>query len=153
MNSGNTVGYFHDGYTADGYIAGVDRLYPSVRFRFRPVLTQNRAVIDSQMPAGGDPRKSETLAATVICAQLESWDMQKPKTMGSDELVAIELEASEVLRIPPALMNRLYRVVMGIDPPDEDPEASDDKRDNDAAEDIQAALAGMSPEDAAAKNS
>lgn len=147
QSNGQTVGYFHDGYTVDGYIDGVDRLYPAVRFRFRPMLTQNRAVIDNQISLSRDPRKTESIAAQVICAQLEAWDLVKP------DGETIKLTVSEVLRIPPALMNRLYRVVMGMDPPDEDPDVPDAQRDDNADEAVTAALAGQTPEDAAAKNS
>lgn len=143
----SVLGYIHDGYTVPGYIAASPRLHPALRFTFRPVLSQNRAVIFRRIANANDPRREESLAAQAIAAQLLDWDLRDHK----GEAVAIE--ASQILRLQPRLMNRLFRIVMGDEAGDEDPLLTDDARDQDAESELAAALAGCTPEEADAKNS
>lgn len=146
-NDSPVLGYIHDGYTMSGFIAAVPRLYPALRFSYRPVLSQNRAVIFRQIASANDPRREESLAAQAIKSQLVGWDLKDQK----DEPVAIEV--SNILRMQPRLMNRLFRIVMGDEPGDEDPALADEQRDGAAESELSAALAGATPEEADTKNS
>ena len=147
MSNDSTLGYIHDGYTMAGYIAAAPRLYPALRFTFRPILSQNRAVVFRQIASANDPRREESLAAQAVKAQLVDWDLQDHK----GEVVPIDVPS--ILRMQPRLMNRLFRIVMGDEAGDEDPHLSDDQRSDAAEAELAAALAGNSPEEAAVKNS
>lgn len=144
--NGHYLGYIHDGYTLHGYVAAMPRLYPELRFTYRPVLSQNRAVIFRQIASMDDPRREESIAAQAIKAQLIDWDLKNHK----GEAVAVE--TAEILRVQPRLMNRLFRIVMGDEPSDEDPLAAAAERDAQIESDLSAALAGCSPEEADSKN-
>jgi hypothetical protein len=147
MNSDQHVlGYIHDGYTMSGYITAAPRLYPALRFTFRPVLSQNRAVIFRQIAGAGDPRREESLAAQAIKAQLVDWDLKNHQGQ------PVAIEVSSILRVQPRLMNRLFRIVMGDEAGDEDPTLSDERRSASSEGELAAALAGLSPEEADAKN-
>lgn len=151
MSGNNGVtGYIHDGYTIDGYVSAAPRLYPDLHFTYRPVLTQNRAVIYKEMQRTDDPRKSETVAAQAIKAQISSWNLVKQD--GS----AVPLEVDDILRVQPYLMNRLFRIIMGDEAPDEDPCLTDTDHAAGGSMGIESALAGAGPEEreaAAGKNS
>ena len=73
--NGQVLGYIHDGYTISAYISALPRLYPELRFSYRPVLSQNRAVIFRQIASIDDPRKEESIAAQAIKAQMIDWDL------------------------------------------------------------------------------
>jgi hypothetical protein len=145
-NDSTILGYIHDGYTLPGYIAAAPRLYPALRFTFRPILSQNRAVIFRQIASANDPRREESLAAQAVKAQLVDWDLKDHK----GEVVPIDVPS--ILRMQPRLMNRLFRVLMGDEAGDEDPNLSDGQRSDAAEAELVAALAGCTPEEAAAKN-
>lgn len=146
-NESLTLGYIHDGYTLPGYIAAAPRLHPSLQFTFRPILSQNRAVIFRQIASANDPRREESLAAQAVKAQLVEWDLKDHK----GEIVPIDVPA--ILRVQPRLMNRLFRIVMGDEAGDEDPNLSDEQRSDAVEAELAAALAGGTPEETAAKNS
>ncbi|MEQ8788877.1 MAG: hypothetical protein RIC55_21375 [Pirellulaceae bacterium] len=142
-----TLGYIHDGYTMHGYITAVPRLHPALRFTFRPVLSQNRAVIFRQIATADDPRREESLAAQAVKAQVIAWNLVNHHG-GS-----VPLEVSHILRMQPQLFNRLFRIVMGDEAGDEDPSIADEVRNRDVEADLAAALAGETPEEADSKNS
>ena len=143
--------FFHDGYTAHGYIKAVPRQCPEIRFEYRPVLSQDRAVMDREI-ANADPRKQESLAAQVIAKHVVSWDLKRPKATGSADMETIPLEVSEILRITPPVTDAIYSIVMGRLVSDEDPKLSDEDRDEQTASAFDAALSGTTPEEHAAKN-
>jgi hypothetical protein len=144
--SAEALGYIHDGYTMHGYITAVPRLHSSLRFTFRPILSQNRAVILRQIASANDPRREESLAAQAIKAQLIDWNLTNHRGE------PVPLEASHLLRVQPQLFSRLFRIVMGDEPSDEDPSVSDSVRDRDVESDLAAALAGVTPEETDEKN-
>ena len=132
-------GYIHDGYTLTGFIKGRDRLYPDLRFTYRPVIIQNRSVIFnaiSQANQAGKPAEAEAIAAKACKSHLLSWDLTGK---GGETLPT---EADHVVQIPPELNNRLFRVLMGQDAPDLDTEESNGSGSG-AALDL--ALSGAAP--------
>lgn len=146
-----TTIYIHDGYTIDGYIAASRGLCPDLRFRYRPVLSQDRAVIQAEIEKA-DPRKQESLAAQVIANRVESWDLQKPKALNSTETESIPLECSEILRIAPAVATTIYNILMGRSVCDEDPRVYEEDRNEATEQELQAAIEGTTPEAHAVKN-
>lgn len=144
--------YTHDGYTAHGYIAAVAAQCPELRFEYRPVLSQDRAVIDHEI-RNSDPRKQESLAAQVMAKHVQSWNLQRPESLGSEDMETIPLEVSDILCIAPTITDAIYQIVMGRVTSDEDPKLSDEERNEQTASAFDVALSGTSPEDHAAKNS
>lgn len=139
-------GYIHDGYTVDGYIAEVKRLHPHLRFTFRPMLIQERAVIIREIQKMDNPVKEETTAAQAISKRVTVWDLKD----GGGKVV--ELTTSKILRAHPALFSRLFQIVLGTVESDEDPEIAEADRNEQADRDLKAALAGDLPSEADVKN-
>ena len=146
--NGTPCGYIADGYTLTAYLAEVPRLYPALRFTYRAVLAQNRAVIFREMDkaAETDPRKAESISAAAMVAQLVSWDLVDQKGE------AVPISASNILRLQPTLGVRLFRVLMGREAPDEDPAIEAVERNEQSSAQLAAALAGKAPEEADVKN-
>lgn len=140
--NGTPLGYIHDGYTADGFIAESPRLHPSLRFTYRPMLAQNRTVVFREIAKCTDPRKEETLAAQTIKSQVLSWDLV------DENGKAVDLTVSNILRVQPRLLSRLFDVVTGTQASDEDPQRSSDENAKQAEDQLAAAFAGKSPEEA-----
>lgn len=139
-DNGRLSAYIHDGYTVAGYIQEVPRLYPAVRFTFRPVLSQNRAVVFQEIQLTTDARKGETIAAELVKSQILSWDIV------DHEGNAVEITTTNALRIQPLLFNRLFKVIIGDRAPDEDPNVSAPQRNRDSEASLAAALSGETPE-------
>ncbi len=123
MSSNLLSAYIHDGYTMPGYVRGESRLHPSVRFTYRPLLTQDRAVVVRQISLARDPRQEERIAAQAIYGQLLDWDVVKVVDSSAQ---SVPLEVDELLRLQPRLFNRLLRIVLGDEACDEDPLLRDD---------------------------
>ena len=66
MSTENGVyAYIHDGYTRSAYVAPRTRLYPAVRFLYRPMLAQGRAIVSRAIIDTKDVAKAEEIAACV----------------------------------------------------------------------------------------
>ena len=141
-----TQGYIHDGYTISGYIKEEKRLYPSLRFTFRPLLAADRAIIFRTIARADDPRKEETIAADTIRGHLVDWTLKDEKGK------LVEIKTKHILRVQPRLLTRLFQVITGDIPSDEDPDAISSERDASAEQELKAALSGQQPEEAEAKN-
>jgi hypothetical protein len=115
--------YIHDGYTMPGYIRERSRLHPAVRFTYRPLLTQDRAVVVRKISLARDPRQEERLAAQAIFGQLLDWDVIK---VADGSVQSVPLEVNELLKLQPKLFNQLLRIVLGDKACDEDPLLRDD---------------------------
>ncbi len=139
--------YIHDGYTRDGYIAAREGLHPAVRFKYRPVMPQDRAVIFRKIQVADDPRRGEEISAAAVVQSIEEWDIRKQD--GS----LVKLATSQALRLVPSVIDRLFLIVMGSSGTDSDPEASIEDRAERADSDLEAALAGTTPEELEEKNS
>ncbi len=109
-----------DGYTEPGYLTGVRNLYPPCRFSYRPMLTSERMDF-----IGGNaslkPRQQNQRVAELLAKRITKWDLKKPD--GSP----VPLVADQVLRLKPALFERLYEVVLGTVAYDDDPDAPADQ--------------------------
>ncbi len=147
-SNGQVCGFIHDGYTRTAFIKAVDWLYPPTRIKFRPLLTQERAVVQSRVNRVNNPRQSEQHAAEAIFRQLVEWDLKD----SGGAVVSIKLE--NILRVQPELMQRMYLIVMAIEGGDDDPQGASGEEEN--ANDLEDELAGkptVGPEAASAKNS
>lgn len=122
--------FIDDGYNVPGYVKAEPGLYPELRFVYRPCLHEERTqywdwesrhealqLEADRAAAVGDraPRfKLDPLAKTVkraelLAAHLVSWQAPAP------------LNAAWVRKLHPNLLDRAFRIVLGVDPPDEDP--------------------------------
>lgn len=133
------LGFIHDGYTRQGYIAARKRLHPALRFTYRPMLSQNRAVIFHQM-AAMEADEAERLAAEAVKAQLVSWDLK------DHEDRTVEISVPNLLRVEPNLAVRLFQIVTGRDVSDEDPAWAERQKDHRHRQRLARALAGATPE-------
>lgn len=142
------LGFIHDGYSLSGFICEVPRLHPALRFKYRAILAQNRAIIFREMDKvlETDPRRAETISAEAMRAQLIEWDLK------DKDGKPVEITTSNMLRVQPALGVRLFRILMGREAPDEDPATVAQERDAEASQALALALTGAGPEDADAKN-
>ena len=138
--------YIHDGYTKTAYIGAMEGIHPSLRFKYRAMLSQDRAVIMSHLSNYNDPRREQSLSAATISQYVVSWDMTKQD--GS----AVDLGADEVLRVNPTLSSRVWAILLGADAPDADPDATEVEDASDAEAELEAALKGTTPEALDAKN-
>ncbi len=107
----------NDGYTEAAYIAEVKRLHPAVRFTFRPIQQQQRMRL---MQENGNLKTQSAITANtckVVAAAIKSWDLVDVK--GGRVPVSGEV----IGKLKPALYERLFSIVFGLEPFDEDPEA------------------------------
>lgn len=110
----------HDGYNEDGYIDAVPRLFDvPLRFTFRPLLSEERAEHLDAIDKITSSAKREMACAAFIASRLCSWDH------ADDAGEPIAINAVNVGRLKPTLSNKLYRIVMGIEPSDLDPKWTD----------------------------
>ncbi len=115
------LAYIPDGCTEQGYIAAQKRLHPACRFEYRPFLVEERGRFVAQnakLQAGARERN----AAEQLIKRIASWDLVDKN---GDPL---ERTAANVLKIKPALYERLLAIVTGLDASDEDPEAAADEQ-------------------------
>jgi hypothetical protein len=140
---GKVCGYIADGYTRKGYIAAVPRLYPALRFTFRPALTAERARINRQIVDSKTDDIGEAIAARETARRVVNWDL----TDCDDK--PVPCDAEHLLRVQPSLNGRLYRVVMGFEAPDEDESERPEKLDPE----LEALVKGMGTEELLEKNS
>ena len=137
LNGRPTVGAFiPDGYTRNGYIKEEPLLYPAVRFQYRPLLTGDQAVIQRAINISPDARQQEQIAAETIVNRVVSWDIVDDK--GHD----LPITASNALRIPPVLFNRIHKCCMGREGGDADPQWGDVEVDAVSERQFREALAG-----------
>ena len=104
--NGILCGYIHDGYTRDGYIAEVPRLYPALRFKYRPLVAQERAIVYDQIEKA-DVKTAELHGAQSIFARVASWDLKDSKG------TTVKLSVESILRVQPQLEARVLSMVLG----------------------------------------
>ena len=59
-----------DGYTEEFYVKGVERRYPEVRFKVRPILPEDRAAYVKLVSKETDAKKAERMSGKVIAEHL-----------------------------------------------------------------------------------
>ena len=129
--------FIADGYTQPGYIQPVDRLHNALRFRFRPVLADERSRLTDTAPtttAAGYLRQ----VAALLAEKLVDWDIADP--LGN----AVDVSPSNVLRLQPELLLKLQQIVLGVMASDLDPRWPDEQINRLAEEDLAATAAGCS---------
>jgi len=133
---GAPCAYIPDGYERDGYIAEEPRLYPAVKFRYRPMLAQDRSQIQHAFAQAAEhPRKQDELMAKAIESRVVQWDLIK------QDGEPVPVKAREMVRLQPNMLYKLYAIVAGNIPSDEAP--SPDLCNSDDGE-LDAALRGES---------
>jgi hypothetical protein len=116
MSTENIFGLLPDGYDFSGYLAGVPRLYPPVRFKYRPMLRAERAALARASEGLTGEEQVKRMAADLE-KRIKSWDFPRPP------------KAETFLRLAPAFFDRLFAAVVGDIPPDPDPQEKAEKFD------------------------
>ena len=114
-----TSAFIEDGYTEERYIKAVERMHPEVRFKFRPILAEDRAAFIEDVATGSkqDPKKGERLVGQALADHLVEWSLDLPPT------------PANIMLLKPSLMNRLSLVILyARDPGDTDPTKTMDKK-------------------------
>ena len=141
--------FIPDGYTRSGYIAGVDRLHGALEFEYRPMRSDTVNQIRKALAKfSEEPVKSATAMRASMAQHVVSWDAKNPKD-GSD--VKCTIDAIRCLQ--PALADKLYFVLAGIDASDPKPNATDSETEDWAEQVIREASGGETQETVDAKNS
>lgn len=104
--------YIPDGYIEEGYIRGVAGLHGSVRFTFRPMRVVEQATLFGQRMLSLPEELQDRRCADVLCSHLISWSVADANGR------PLELTAENILRLKPALFQRLLAIVSGIEPSD-----------------------------------
>ena len=146
--NGFTTGIIEDGYTQSAYIEAIAGLYPTIRFRFRPVMVRENSIIvrkqahcySEQPPQAG---KAQEIAAEVVASLIVSWDIKDSR--GED----VPITKDMVLRLRPALFAHLFAVVMGETGADTPPSESTEGGSDD---ELAAAISGEHSETFTEKN-
>ncbi len=108
-----------DGFTQPAYIAGVDRMHGPCRFSFRPMLPEEVAELDLYVAQNfTEPRKAKARIAKECANRIVGWSEQ----VDGKELPITELN---LRRLRPTLLTKIYDVISGSVPSDEDPELKD----------------------------
>lgn len=128
------LNYIEDGETRDGFVAPIPRLHDGARFKFRPTLPRERAIILDAMRGKTEPDGVD-LAGAVIAERVKEWDVMR-------KAGAVPLDPAQTVRIHPALLQSIYQIVLGLQPSDPDPKAGVNGDPNEGARALEAALKG-----------
>ena len=102
------------------YIEAVDRMHPEARFKFRPILAEDRAEFIHRAGKEEDPKRAERIAGKALADHLVSW------SLGDD------VSPARIMKLKPSLLSRLVSIVLyARDPGDDDPTATDDEGEAD----------------------
>ena len=134
---GKRSDFINDGYTEEGYIAAVEGLYESMRFSYRPYLSEERARVMAPINAAKPENRAVMYMQTAL-AKLQSWD----QCNSAGEPLALTLDNLKKVRI--AKLDRLTDIVLGFAPTDIDPKWAEAKQVESAENDFEAALKGVS---------
>ena len=104
--------YIPEGYTEEGYVREAPGLHGPVRFTFTPMLITERAALFSQRMLALPEELQDRRCADVLCGKLVSWSVAD--TQGQP----LPLTPENVLRLKPALFQRLLAIVSGMEPSD-----------------------------------
>lgn len=104
-----------DGYTEPFFIKEIPGIHSDVRGKQRPMLHQERYVIDERLRSVKSTEQSRVMIESIV-RHVAEWDLKDR----SGEPVKITYDSAKVLKN--LLIERLYRIVLGVDAGDEDPE-------------------------------
>lgn len=152
MTTANGNGFcpavIRDGYTRDCFIKAMPGLHPSVRFKYRPMLMQNRSTITHEMSkayAADHAARADEISAKAIAGYVVSWDIADVDQNGHATGGLLPITTPNILRLQPRLQARIFEIISGQsagDHPAEDaagPEAT-------SGHSLDDALCGKSPE-------
>ena len=112
-----------DGYTEIAYIEARERMYPAVRFNYRPIRVLDRVNIMEELRElnrKGRSQNAESMIATEIANRVTSWEFLDPQGDVIDE--SPEPTKKSVLCLKPQLFVRFADVILyGTDGGDMDP--------------------------------
>ena len=115
-----TSAFITENYIEQRYIEAVDRLHPECRFKFRPILVEDRATFLDDVANEKDPKRAERIAGKALADHLSSW------SLGDD------VSPARIMKLKPSLLSRLVSIVLYADDPgDDDPTATDDGEEAD----------------------
>jgi hypothetical protein len=109
------LNYIPDGYDEPGYIKENPGLHGEFRFRFRPMLVQERTInfnAADKLP----PEQQDLHTAKCVRARLISWEHK------DQDGNAVPISETTILRLKPALFHRLSSIVYGMSAGDPDPQ-------------------------------
>ena len=145
MSNSNTIP--DDGYTERAYIAPTLSHGP-VRFEYRPATHGERYKIQTQV-RGRSGYEQSALMCVKLAPKIVAWDIVDSSG------VALAINPSTLSRVKPAIVERLYEIVMGYSGSDLDPESDVGRDDSDLADEAatKALLLGEVREERDEKNS
>ena len=82
------------------YIEAVDRMHPEARFKFRPILAEDRAEFIHRAGKEEDPKRAERIAGKALADHLVSW------SLGDD------VSPARIMKLKPSLLARLVTIVL-----------------------------------------
>jgi hypothetical protein len=130
-----------DGYTEDGYLSEVPGIHEALRFTYRPMLLEERDVIDGRR-GQIDAFSFAQLCVKHIKMRLRTWDNKgAPDADGVRQVLPLTEENVRTLR--PHLSDKLYLIVTGSRASDQDPEKPQPIASGEA--ELQRILSGESP--------
>jgi hypothetical protein len=130
----------NDGYNETAVIHEVPRLYPAVKFAFRPMLiSQRQDYFKGAEKLTGLPLRR--FVAGYLVAHLVSWDVQDAKGQ------PVPITVDNVLRLKEKLFTRLFGIVNTDEASDETPDETPAEKDQDALDAIKAAETGRTLQD------
>lgn len=106
-----------DGFTRSGYIATDPGIYQAMKFRYRPMLSEQSEVFISEDFRRRPPKQKVQMAAAAIVGQLVEWDE-------TDENGPLPITVENVRRLPHLLFQAVLNVVAGFRASDPLPGAS-----------------------------
>lgn len=95
-----------DGYTVDASIEPREGLHGRIKFRYRPMIHEERTIANARLASAGRADVSKVVAE-VVASRIESWDVQ------DDKGHTVDVTAANVARIQPELVERLWGIVLG----------------------------------------
>lgn len=136
-----------DGQTKPGYMEAGDGRYEAMEFDFRPMLPETVETVEAFVALNSqkDPIKTAHCVAGNVAKHLQTWS--EVEEDGSPSPITFE----NVRRLPFPVLNRLYRIVAGLQASDLKPGASP-KETTDYVEELIAATTPGAKDAASQKN-
>lgn len=116
--SSTTDNWIPDGYMQDVFFQEFPGIHGKARITIRPLaITQQGQVQRELANAESDWDRRQWIAAKWMTQQIVKWDIKKP-----DGTFVNHQDVSEVMKLRPALFNRLWNVLNNSDGGDIDPD-------------------------------
>jgi len=119
MSSNNgTASFIPDGYTQNVYFRELSGIHGEFRGRCRPLIMIQQGQVQRELQlAEDDWEKRQWIAARWITQQFVDWNVKQPGGQPVDHK-----DINQVIRLRPALFNRLWAVLNNQDGGDVDPQ-------------------------------